>query len=643
MKKKTTLLKSLLIAVAMLAGVNGAWAADPDLENDYTLVKSVTWGDGTNIAGSGACAHTAYDTGNKKQQSLTVLTAPTDAAGWIAMQAWTDGSGKGWWNRSGVGLYCVNAGRSACVFGDDLTTGWLVIFECSQDASKVITLTNGDGNPDGTFTYTASEDTKSYICTITAETGAYVGFCGNKNVQKINKISVYKPNKAVVATTYTIKYQDTEGNTLKDDKVYDGVAGNSITVTAADKAVIEKEGSYYLYKEDNSEGKAIAEDGSTVVTIVFRKAATFSYTVNEVFGDVILRSTTASSYETASIKIPYRKYNALNGQLYSRDANKDKEYNYSFTLSTDGQVQNISYTEVGSVNNVVFISEGEDIEGLTDITTGNTSIRSSNSASAYASADTKIVTLGAGTYKIHALLYDASSKPNSHFIFLAGETQIADLNCTTVNIQELTSDEFTLTEPQDIILQKVGSNTMGLDAIYITGTPAATATVTSAGWATFVPTANVTIPDGVEAYYVSAVSTTATLTQVETAIPAGAPVLLKAAEGTYTFTQAASAAAIDGNLLKISDGEAMNVLVLYNGDKGVGFSNWTNELPAGKVYLDVPAPGRDFIGLSFGEATGINAVESAKENGAVYNLAGQRVAQPTRGLYIVNGKKVIVK
>ena len=27
----------------------------------------------------------------------------------------------------------------------------------------------------------------------------------------------------------------------------------------------------------------------------------------------------------------------------------------------------------------------------------------------------------------------------------------------------------------------------------------------------------------------------------------------------------------------------------------------------------------------------------------VYNLAGQRVAQPTKGLYIVNGKKVIIK
>ena len=47
------------------------------------------------------------------------------------------------------------------------------------------------------------------------------------------------------------------------------------------------------------------------------------------------------------------------------------------------------------------------------------------------------------------------------------------------------------------------------------------------------------------------------------------------------------------------------------------------------------------------EATGIRekvTVNSDKFAAApVYNLAGQRVGQPTRGLYIVNGKKVVMK
>jgi hypothetical protein len=57
------------------------------------------------------------------------------------------------------------------------------------------------------------------------------------------------------------------------------------------------------------------------------------------------------------------------------------------------------------------------------------------------------------------------------------------------------------------------------------------------------------------------------------------------------------------------------------------------------------ASASEFV-LNFGdETTGINAVNGSefKVNGEYYNLAGQRVANPTKGLYIVNGKKVVVK
>ena len=40
---------------------------------------------------------------------------------------------------------------------------------------------------------------------------------------------------------------------------------------------------------------------------------------------------------------------------------------------------------------------------------------------------------------------------------------------------------------------------------------------------------------------------------------------------------------------------------------------------------------------------GIKTLTSDKENGAIYDLQGRRVATPAKGLYIVNGKKVMVK
>ena len=86
--------------------------------------------------------------------------------------------------------------------------------------------------------------------------------------------------------------------------------------------------------------------------------------------------------------------------------------------------------------------------------------------------------------------------------------------------------------------------------------------------------------------------------------------------------------------------------ILANGASGVGFYKAKDagaNLAAHKAYLstDAAAASRDFLGFE-DETTGIEKVEAVKQNaGEFYNIAGQRVANPTKGLYIVNGKKVI--
>ena len=69
-------------------------------------------------------------------------------------------------------------------------------------------------------------------------------------------------------------------------------------------------------------------------------------------------------------------------------------------------------------------------------------------------------------------------------------------------------------------------------------------------------------------------------------------------------------------------------------------------LPAGKAYLDIAVGGAHPLEMNFedGEVTSVKQIETISQNtGEYYNLAGQRVAQPTKGLYIVNGKKVVIK
>ena len=194
MKKITSLLLVLIAALGMKA-------QDPNLATDYNLVKSFTTGGDIDLAiGTQALSIKAYETGNKIQQPLFPATTPEEISGWIAFQGVKGDGDKGWWNRSGKGLYSYNGPRSAAVYGESLTLGSIVAFTCDQDAANVMTLTNGNGEADGTFSYQLSEDGKTYFCTITENNG-YVGFCGNKSSGYIKNIAIYQPKKPVSVPT----------------------------------------------------------------------------------------------------------------------------------------------------------------------------------------------------------------------------------------------------------------------------------------------------------------------------------------------------------------------------------------------------------------------------------------------------------
>ena len=79
-------------------------------------------------------------------------------------------------------------------------------------------------------------------------------------------------------------------------------------------------------------------------------------------------------------------------------------------------------------------------------------------------------------------------------------------------------------------------------------------------------------------------------------------------------------------------------------------SNGEGQLGANKAYLPadaVPLISPDaakVITLDFdGDATGINEIQKAETEGAIYNLSGMRVSKTQKGVYIMNGRKVIVK
>ena len=174
------------------------------------------------------------------------------------------------------------------------------------------------------------------------------------------------------------------------------------------------------------------------------------------------------------------------------------------------------------------------------------------------------------------------------------------------------------------------------------------ATVGEAGYATFCSSWALELPENVTAYIVSAVSeSNVTLTEV-TAIPANTPVILKAEANSYELPIIEDADAVEGNMLLASDGTVQGdgASIFALGNKGeVGFYLVANgvTVPAGKAYLVVTAAVRDFLAFANGEADGINAVDNGQfaVGNVVYDLSGRRVEKAVKGIYIVNGKKVV--
>ena len=156
-----------------------------------------------------------------------------------------------------------------------------------------------------------------------------------------------------------------------------------------------------------------------------------------------------------------------------------------------------------------------------------------------------------------------------------------------------------------------------------------------------------------EAYVVSNVGeNSVTLTEIKTA-PAGTPVVLKGTKGEHTLTILESADAVGTNKLYCSTGEttttdALNIYALANKTSGVGFYLVKKDVivPNGKCYIKVAVSNsvKEFYPFEgFDSEDGIENVNvnDNVNDGAVYDLSGRQVQKPTRGIYLVNGKKIL--
>lgn len=451
-------------------------------------------------------------------------------------------------------------------------------------------------------------------------------------------------------TKYTIKYVDASGKDIKEAQEYDGIIGQNFTASTEDMAAVYTSDKKYIYESGNETKAAVKEATSNVITLKFREAATYKYTVKNNINNYAVSGT---AFEGENATVAFSRYTLKDGVLYEANA-ISQQYNLTFAVNEDNIVKTINYQKT-SIDNVVYYSETEDISTLTSTNAGYIPIRCSNGQGAYAAKNAVITKLPAGTYTLTTAVFGNSSE-NFNFNFYAGENNVFSIT-TTGSLSEGTSSSFRLTEPTDIILKQAGNagrSPKVLDYIIIRQ-EAATVSVSEAGFATYATTNNVVVPNDenvkVMTVKVNDDKTSITLINVAagTVIPAKTGILVKATAGKYDFSVTSKECATLDNDLKAatadvtSDGATFFALTKMDTKVGFAVVKEDVKIPAGKAYLKVPAATTaKFFSLD-GEATGINSVKTAKADGAYYTLEGVKTTKPVKGLYIHNGKKIVVK
>ena len=187
-------------------------------------------------------------------------------------------------------------------------------------------------------------------------------------------------------------------------------------------------------------------------------------------------------------------------------------------------------------------------------------------------------------------------------------------------------------------------------------------TISSVGYSTlYYGTLNLQVPAGVTAstysYADSKIQVSKTYNEDEV-IPAGTGVVLEASAGTYDFVVTTEAGEADeNNALKGSDEEALteggdvyyalstkdgaNIGFYWMAEGGAAFTNGAH-----KAYLALT--NTRVKGFAIGledDATAIETIANGQQTteGAIYNVAGQRLNKAQKGVNIVNGKKIAIK
>ena len=651
------------MAVGMAAGVNGAWAYDVP---EGMEVKQVLVGE---LNSTGAVDVETFDLENAEvpdftnQGNFSIVDLPSDLSVWSSLALTIDGKALRLGSRTTHSLnFATPVTNGKVVFSTD--------FYCGIHA-KVIKFIGLNDEVVARFAYSDKSATngrvydQQYLFADSDPSAQFTGSYSLNDTYLGTRNRQYRIKEVVVdldanTLTYSGEVMDRRSSTNKwcEDEAtitysvpISGIKGIEIDATACGKS------DYYAYFDNMS------------LYAIGVRAGSYNYTVNAVCGSEELAvvgvgvAEAGTMYSVSSLPEVIEK----GGQYYQLSDAEVVDYTKSFIMGEGDATETVSYR---SAADIVYFGEWETAFSTTsnNYKVVDNETMSNGQGRTINRTGTKMqLTFSVeeeGDYLVQMPYYNDNSRERSHNIAVdetnlpefpvpayGGGTYSETLHLTagehTISIECL----YNLTAIFDYLLVKKVQNDV---AVSITG---------AKGLATFTPSVALDFTDAqsIEAYTATVSGTTVNLTRTNT-VAAGEGVLIRSLAGgpvsedipvASTAVEPTAGNMFVGVLVEIDqlpseDGGYTNFILNNNGANGSGFYLANNKtVAAGKAYLRVPTESAakiSFFSLD-GSITGIEGVEAEAAEGekVYYNLKGQRVATPSKGLYIVGGKKVIVK
>ena len=581
----------------------------------------------------------------------------------------------------GTVTYSIVAGSSTIPAGwtvDVSSAGVVSIDATTNEAASIVVKASGTG----TEKYNAPDDATYTLGVTAAPEGV-----GTPTFSKATGSYYYNTKVEIESVNASSIYYTTDGTTpSKSSTLYDDEEGVKITKSMTLKAI-------------GYDGETASDVASIEYTLKAPEAPTFSVAAGAVAKGTVVTLTPGEGGSTVIYTTDGTtpSYSESNGEIGT-----EVTINYGQTIKAitvdDGEnestVASATYTLTIPTGTVYYelvtdastLNDGDKILIVnSDVTcTMNTASDKNNRPQVEVTKESdgtiktlpetaQIITLEADGdnwyFNVGTDAYLYASSKSSNQLKTAGYSTVGDNGKATITISSnIATILFQGTNSHNGVRYNSNNSlfscydpasdtysNMGDVKIYVQKSeePTEVVTVSSHGWATYIPSYAVQFPAN-RAYVVTDVDGDKTEVEAVTKVPARTPVLLKG-EGEVTATildEEVDAPAT--NLLSVGTGYAVDGKYSYvlakNGENKAGFKQWTGAMSVLKdrvvLLLDDVLEARDFLFLDFeGETTGINAalMNNERMNNEVYNLNGQRVAQPTKGLYIVNGRKVVIK